>query len=175
MRQISPRIRLPHLTTPRLRHRPRDTPPPISRTSSPAPCIVPRFARSSFNSVGTKSRNEFVSPFRTRAIARQVKLTSNDLVQTMLTPADFSTAQVDFVPHSLRDVKLQKSEIAWADIGGASLSFLPIHSCGSRTASDGHHVYGSSCSAQVCAKRSRCCGRRSSGRPSTALFLHNRR
>ena len=39
-------------------------------------------------------------------------------VQTTLTPADFSAAQVDFVPHSLRDVKLQKSDIAWADIGG---------------------------------------------------------
>ncbi|KAI1787498.1 AAA-domain-containing protein [Ganoderma leucocontextum] len=38
--------------------------------------------------------------------------------QTTLTPADFSAAQVDFVPHSLRDVKLQKSEVAWVDIGG---------------------------------------------------------
>ncbi|RDX44678.1 AAA-domain-containing protein [Lentinus brumalis] len=41
-----------------------------------------------------------------------------DSEQTTLTPADFASAQVDFVPHSLRDVKLQKSDIAWADIGG---------------------------------------------------------
>ncbi|EIN06461.1 AAA-domain-containing protein [Punctularia strigosozonata HHB-11173 SS5] len=31
---------------------------------------------------------------------------------------DFASAQVDFVPLSLRDVKLQKSEVAWSDIGG---------------------------------------------------------
>lgn len=31
---------------------------------------------------------------------------------------DFTSAQVDFVPLSLRDVKLQKSEVQWADIGG---------------------------------------------------------
>lgn len=33
---------------------------------------------------------------------------------------DFEKAQVDFVPLSLRDVKLQKSDVAWSDIGGAS-------------------------------------------------------
>ncbi|KAJ7647537.1 P-loop containing nucleoside triphosphate hydrolase protein [Roridomyces roridus] len=36
----------------------------------------------------------------------------------LLTSADFDAAQVDFVPLSLRDVKLQKSETSWADIGG---------------------------------------------------------
>ncbi|KAI0083839.1 AAA-domain-containing protein [Irpex rosettiformis] len=35
-----------------------------------------------------------------------------------LTATDFAEAQVDFVPLSLRDVKLQKSDTAWADIGG---------------------------------------------------------
>jgi peroxin-1 len=35
-----------------------------------------------------------------------------------LSAADFSNAQVDFVPHSLRDVPLQKSNVEWADIGG---------------------------------------------------------
>ncbi|KAJ3562418.1 hypothetical protein NP233_g9586 [Leucocoprinus birnbaumii] len=35
-----------------------------------------------------------------------------------LTAADFANAQTDFVPLSLRDVKLQKSDIAWSDIGG---------------------------------------------------------
>ena len=42
---------------------------------------------------------------------------------------DFADAQVDFVPLSLRDVKLQKSDVAWADIGGnycsASSSTIP--------------------------------------------------
>ncbi|GAA6031995.1 hypothetical protein JCM8097_003379 [Rhodosporidiobolus ruineniae] len=35
-----------------------------------------------------------------------------------LTPADFDAAQSGFVPLSLRDVKLQKSDVQWADIGG---------------------------------------------------------
>ncbi|KAH9846022.1 AAA-domain-containing protein [Lenzites betulinus] len=56
-----------------------------------------------------------------RAAIRSSQLDSNgtdESQQTTLTPADFATAQVDFVPHSLRDVKLQKSEVVWADIGG---------------------------------------------------------
>ena len=39
-------------------------------------------------------------------------------IQPTLSGKDFVTAQVDFVPLSLRDVKLQKSDIVWADIGG---------------------------------------------------------
>jgi peroxin-1 len=35
-----------------------------------------------------------------------------------LSLADFDAAQREFVPLSLRDVKLQKSEVEWADIGG---------------------------------------------------------
>lgn len=38
--------------------------------------------------------------------------------QTQLTAADFNAAQTNFVPLSLRDVKLQKTDIAWSDIGG---------------------------------------------------------
>ncbi|TNY17359.1 P-loop containing nucleoside triphosphate hydrolase protein [Rhodotorula diobovata] len=36
----------------------------------------------------------------------------------ILTAEDFAAAQQGFVPLSLRDVKLQKSDVAWADIGG---------------------------------------------------------
>ncbi|KAK7057474.1 putative peroxisomal biogenesis AAA ATPase pex1 [Favolaschia claudopus] len=36
----------------------------------------------------------------------------------LLASTDFDAAQVDFVPLSLRDVKLQKSEVSWSDIGG---------------------------------------------------------
>ncbi|KAG8737806.1 Peroxisome biosynthesis protein pex1, partial [Ceratobasidium sp. 428] len=36
----------------------------------------------------------------------------------VLLPADFTKAQEDFVPLSLRGVKLQKSEVSWSDIGG---------------------------------------------------------
>jgi peroxin-1 len=32
--------------------------------------------------------------------------------------ADFEEAQRDFSPLSIRDVKLQKSEVEWSDIGG---------------------------------------------------------
>ncbi|KAF4598456.1 Peroxisome biosynthesis protein pex1 [Pleurotus pulmonarius] len=35
-----------------------------------------------------------------------------------LTIADFEAAQVDFTPLSLRDVKLQKSDVLWSDVGG---------------------------------------------------------
>ncbi|KAH9895808.1 AAA-domain-containing protein [Cubamyces lactineus] len=54
-----------------------------------------------------------------RAAIRSSQLDSTKEPQrTTLIPADFAAAQVDFVPHSLRDVKLQKSEVAWHDIGG---------------------------------------------------------
>ncbi|PIL32676.1 transporter [Ganoderma sinense ZZ0214-1] len=56
---------------------------------------------------------------RTAIRSSELQLSGHDeSEQTTLTPADFSAAQVDFVPHSLRDVKLQKSEIAWMDVGG---------------------------------------------------------
>jgi peroxin-1 len=32
--------------------------------------------------------------------------------------SDFETAQIGYTPVSLRDVKLQKSDVEWADIGG---------------------------------------------------------
>jgi peroxin-1 len=35
-----------------------------------------------------------------------------------LTAAYFEAAQVDFVPLSLRNIKLQKSDVTWSDIGG---------------------------------------------------------
>ncbi|KAG6889103.1 hypothetical protein C0995_003672 [Termitomyces sp. Mi166 len=53
-----------------------------------------------------------------RAI-HQVAVRAADGTQSaVLSPADFTTAQVNFTPHSLRDVKLQKSDVAWSDIGG---------------------------------------------------------
>lgn len=42
-----------------------------------------------------------------------------EIMKSVLTQSDFVTAQVDFVPLSLRDIKLEKSDIAWSDIGGA--------------------------------------------------------
>ncbi|KAJ3813169.1 P-loop containing nucleoside triphosphate hydrolase protein [Lentinula aff. lateritia] len=36
----------------------------------------------------------------------------------IITMADFETARADFIPLSLRDIKLQKSDVSWADIGG---------------------------------------------------------
>lgn len=38
--------------------------------------------------------------------------------QILILPADFEKAKSDFVPISLRDVKLQKSDVSWDDIGG---------------------------------------------------------
>ena len=39
--------------------------------------------------------------------------------QPKLMHRDFTAAQEDFVPLSLRDVNLQKSTISWADVGGS--------------------------------------------------------
>ncbi|KAF9047391.1 P-loop containing nucleoside triphosphate hydrolase protein [Panaeolus papilionaceus] len=46
-----------------------------------------------------------------------VRATANSIPME-LTHADFAAAQVDFTPLSLRDVKLEKSDVAWSDIGG---------------------------------------------------------
>ncbi|KAG6837810.1 hypothetical protein H0H93_016178 [Arthromyces matolae] len=43
------------------------------------------------------------------------------LLQAVLYSRDFVAAQIDFIPHSLRDVKLQHSDVAWSDIGGTNL------------------------------------------------------
>ncbi|GAA5888591.1 hypothetical protein JCM16303_000882 [Sporobolomyces ruberrimus] len=49
------------------------------------------------------------------AIRTMTRSPGSDLV---LTADDFNQAQIGFVPLSLRDVKLQKSEVQWSDIGG---------------------------------------------------------
>ncbi|GAW05575.1 AAA-domain-containing protein [Lentinula edodes] len=36
----------------------------------------------------------------------------------IITMADFEIARADFIPLSLRDIKLEKSDVSWADIGG---------------------------------------------------------
>lgn len=40
--------------------------------------------------------------------------------------ADFETARADFVPLSLRDIKLEKSDVSWADIGGKARPVLSV-------------------------------------------------
>ncbi|KAJ3929049.1 MAG: P-loop containing nucleoside triphosphate hydrolase protein [Lentinula lateritia] len=46
-----------------------------------------------------------------------MRLTSENQ-RPIITMADFETARADFIPLSLRDIKLEKSEVSWADIGG---------------------------------------------------------
>lgn len=57
-----------------------------------------------------------------QAIIRQSQTFSRDVESTSQTTevgmVDFQAALKEFVPQSLRDVKLQKSETQWADIGG---------------------------------------------------------
>ncbi|KAL1746204.1 P-loop containing nucleoside triphosphate hydrolase protein [Schizophyllum fasciatum] len=48
----------------------------------------------------------------------QAAMKSEDREETVLTAADFEEAQKGFTPLSLRDVKLEKSDTLWADIGG---------------------------------------------------------
>ncbi|KAH7922507.1 AAA-domain-containing protein [Leucogyrophana mollusca] len=52
------------------------------------------------------------------AVSRAVESEAVETETVTLSAADFAAAQVDFVPLSLRDVPLQKSEVEWADIGG---------------------------------------------------------
>ncbi|KAJ7497026.1 P-loop containing nucleoside triphosphate hydrolase protein [Mycena latifolia] len=53
-----------------------------------------------------------------RAVHQVAVRSSDGSKPPLLASTDFDLAQVDFVPLSLRDVKLQKSEVSWADIGG---------------------------------------------------------
>ncbi|KAJ7188574.1 P-loop containing nucleoside triphosphate hydrolase protein [Mycena filopes] len=55
-----------------------------------------------------------------RAVHQVAVRSSNGSKLPLLASTDFDAAQVDFVPLSLRDVKLQKSDVSWADIGGLS-------------------------------------------------------
>ncbi|KZT01895.1 AAA-domain-containing protein [Laetiporus sulphureus 93-53] len=61
---------------------------------------------------------DFVARAVHRAAIRSTGLDDSESSSTALLHADFASAQVDFVPLSLRDVKLQKSEVEWADVGG---------------------------------------------------------
>lgn len=47
-------------------------------------------------------------------------------IQPLLSGADLAAAHLDFVPLSLRDVKFQKSEVVWSDIGGMRSPTLPF-------------------------------------------------
>ncbi|KAJ7072576.1 P-loop containing nucleoside triphosphate hydrolase protein [Mycena amicta] len=53
-----------------------------------------------------------------RAVHQMAMRSSSDHSPPLLTPKDFELAQVDFVPLSLRETKLQKSDVSWEDIGG---------------------------------------------------------
>ncbi|KAJ6593606.1 P-loop containing nucleoside triphosphate hydrolase protein [Mycena capillaripes] len=53
-----------------------------------------------------------------RAVHQVAVRSSDGSKAPLLASTDFDAAQVDFVPLSLRDVKLHKSEVSWSDIGG---------------------------------------------------------
>ncbi|KAF8170325.1 P-loop containing nucleoside triphosphate hydrolase protein [Mycena galopus ATCC 62051] len=56
-----------------------------------------------------------------QAVHRVAVRAADGSTPPLLASTDFDAAQVDFVPLSLRDVKLQKSsEVSWSDIGGLS-------------------------------------------------------
>lgn len=55
-----------------------------------------------------------------RAAMRVAEHEGESNFQPTLSSQDFAASQADFVPLSLRDVKLQKSDIVWDDIGGLS-------------------------------------------------------
>lgn len=45
----------------------------------------------------------------------------------LLSMPDFDDAQAGYLPLSVRDVKLQKSDVEWADIGGVGF-YIPLFS-----------------------------------------------
>lgn len=49
---------------------------------------------------------------------RSIKTAEDDNAKLQLLQEDFGKAQQDFVPSSLRGVKLQSSGVQWSDIGG---------------------------------------------------------
>ncbi|KAF5388776.1 hypothetical protein D9757_005613 [Collybiopsis confluens] len=53
-----------------------------------------------------------------RAIHQVSMRMANHNKAPILTMADFEAARAEFVPLSLRDIKLEKSNVSWADIGG---------------------------------------------------------
>ncbi|KAF8515366.1 AAA-domain-containing protein [Hysterangium stoloniferum] len=53
-----------------------------------------------------------------RAVHQATIRAAKDQVQALLRQDDFESAQIGFTPLSLRDVKLQISDISWSDIGG---------------------------------------------------------
>ncbi|KAI5123096.1 hypothetical protein M0805_001452 [Coniferiporia weirii] len=52
------------------------------------------------------------------AVHEAVIRSGREVSKMELLPVDFEKAQADFVPLSLRDIKLQKSDVSWNDIGG---------------------------------------------------------
>ncbi|KAJ3994136.1 P-loop containing nucleoside triphosphate hydrolase protein [Lentinula boryana] len=53
-----------------------------------------------------------------RAVHQVTMRLASENKDPVLTMVDFETARADFVPLSLRDIKLEKSDVSWADIGG---------------------------------------------------------
>jgi len=52
------------------------------------------------------------------AFSNITRSSTSFILQPVILAEDFSLAQIGFTPLSLRDVKLQKSETQWSDIGG---------------------------------------------------------
>lgn len=80
-------------------------------------------------------------------------------VQPNLTAEDFVTAQIDFTPLSLRDVKLQKSEVSWSDIGGVATEV-----------SSDYHATNLMPTHKVCKIHGESSERPLNGRPSTGPY-----
>ncbi|KAF9495315.1 AAA-domain-containing protein [Pleurotus eryngii] len=78
-------------------------------------------ARLNFTSLATQTEGYSAADLQdlvARAVHRVAIRAATDPDSVKLTIADFEAAQVDFTPLSLRDVKLQKSDVLWSDVGG---------------------------------------------------------
>ncbi|KAF8588870.1 AAA-domain-containing protein [Ramaria rubella] len=59
-----------------------------------------------------------LSDLVSRALHQAMIRAAKEKMTTLLKQEDFESAQIDFIPLSLRDVRLQKSDVLWSDIGG---------------------------------------------------------
>ncbi|KAJ4483721.1 P-loop containing nucleoside triphosphate hydrolase protein [Lentinula aciculospora] len=74
-----------------------------------------------FTYLATQTEGYFATDLQdlvSRAVHQVTMRLANENNTPVLTMADFETARADFVPLSLRDIKLEKSDVSWADIGG---------------------------------------------------------
>ncbi|KAF7362140.1 putative peroxisomal biogenesis AAA ATPase pex1 [Mycena venus] len=90
----------------------------VARDMQVDPKAPPNYAKIATQTEGYSATD--LQDLVARAVHQVAVRSADGRKPPLLGSTDFDAAQVDFVPLSLRDVKLQKSEVSWSDIGGLS-------------------------------------------------------